>query len=391
MSDSFSAEDFISHHIAQIPKSGIREFFDIVQSREGVISLGVGEPDFVTPWHIRESAIYALERGRTGYTSNLGLLKLRNEISKHLDQHFGLQYDPHTQILIGVGVSETMDLAFRALINPGDEIIFHEPCYVSYAPGISMAYGVGVPVACKAEDDFAVRAENIEKVITDKTKAIVLNFPTNPTGGTMTRPELEKIAALAEKHNLLVITDEIYSELTFEGEHTSIATLPGMAERTIFLHGFSKAYAMTGFRIGYACGPPALVDAMMKIHQYSMLCASIISQEAAVEALQNGWDDMLEMRDQYRLRRNFIVSAFNDMGLTCHSPRGSFYAFPCIESTGLSSQEFAVKLIEQENVACVPGDAFGKSGDGFLRCCFATSLEEIQTATERMARFVKGL
>jgi len=391
MSDSFSAEDFISHHIAQIPKSGIREFFDIVQSREGVISLGVGEPDFVTPWHIRESAIYALERGRTGYTSNLGLLKLRNEISKHLDQHFGLQYDPHTQILIGVGVSETMDLAFRALINPGDEIIFHEPCYVSYAPGISMANGVGVPVACNAEDDFAVRAENIEKVITDKTKAIVLNFPTNPTGGTMTRPELEKIAALAEKHNLLVITDEIYSELTFEGEHTSIATLPGMAERTIFLHGFSKAYAMTGFRIGYACGPPALVDAMMKIHQYSMLCASIISQEAAVEALQNGWDDMLEMRDQYRLRRNFIVSAFNDMGLTCHSPRGSFYAFPCIESTGLSSQEFAVKLIEQENVACVPGDAFGKSGDGFLRCCFATSLEEIQTATERMARFVKGL
>ncbi len=391
MSDSFQAEDFVSQQISRIPKSGIREFFDIVQSREDVISLGVGEPDFVTPWHIREAAIYALERGRTGYTSNLGLLKLRVEISRHLDRHFGLTYDPHTQVLIGVGVSETMDLAFRALINPGDEIIYHEPCYVSYAPGISMAYGKPVPVPCTAEDNFAVRAENIAAAITDRTKAIVLNFPTNPTGGTMTRPELEKIAALAVRHNLLVITDEIYSELTFEGEHTSIASLPGMAERTIFLHGFSKAYAMTGFRIGYACGPPALIDAMMKIHQYSMLCASVISQEAAVEALVNGWDDMLEMRDQYRLRRNFIVGAFNDMGLPCHSPRGSFYSFPSIAATGLSSSEFAVRLLNQENVACVPGDAFGQSGDGFLRCCFATSLDEIQTATERMARFVKGL
>ncbi|MGB0578502.1 MAG: aminotransferase class I/II-fold pyridoxal phosphate-dependent enzyme [Limisphaerales bacterium] len=391
MSDSFDPEKFVSQQIAQIPKSGIREFFDIVQSREGVISLGVGEPDFVTPWHIREAAIYALERGRTSYTSNLGLLKLRSEISKHLRRHFGIQYDPHTQILIGVGVSETMDLAFRAIIDPGDEIIFHEPCYVSYAPGISMAYGVGVPVACTAEDDFAVRAENIAKVITPKTKAIVLNFPTNPTGGTMTRPELEKIAALAVKHNLIVITDEIYSELTFEGEHTSIASLPGMAERTIFLHGFSKAYAMTGFRIGYACGPPALVDAMMKIHQYSMLCASIISQEAAVEAITNGWDDMLKMRDEYRLRRNFIVKAFNDMGLPCHSPRGSFYAFPSIAGTGLSSQEFAVKLLNEHNVACVPGDAFGTSGEGFLRCCFATSFDEIQLATEKMASFVGSL
>ena len=391
MSDSFDPEKFVSQQIAQIPKSGIREFFDIVQSREGVISLGVGEPDFVTPWHIREAAIYALERGRTSYTSNLGLLKLRSEISKHLRRHFGIQYDPHTQILIGVGVSETMDLAFRAIIDPGDEIIFHEPCYVSYAPGISMAYGVGVPVACTAEDDFAVRAENIAKVITPKTKAIVLNFPTNPTGGTMTRPELEKIAALAVKHNLIVITDEIYSELTFEGEHTSIASLPGMAERTIFLHGFSKAYAMTGFRIGYACGPPALVDAMMKIHQYSMLCASIISQEAAVEAITNGWDDMLKMRDEYRLRRNFIVKAFNDMGLPCHSPRGSFYAFPSIAGTGLSSQEFAVKLLNEHNVACVPGDAFGTSGEGFLRCCFATSFDEIQLATENMASFVGSL
>lgn len=391
MSDSFDPEKCVSQQIAQIPKSGIREFFDIVQSREGVISLGVGEPDFVTPWHIREAAIYALERGRTSYTSNLGLLKLRSEISKHLQQHFGLEYDPHTQILIGVGVSETMDLAFRAIINPGDEVIYHEPCYVSYAPGISMAYGVGVPVSCSADDNFAVRAENIAKAITPKTKAIVLNFPTNPTGGTMTRPELEKIAALAVKHNLLVITDEIYSELTFEGEHTSIASLPGMAERTIFLHGFSKAYAMTGFRIGYACGPPALVDAMMKIHQYSMLCASIIGQEAAIEAIMNGWEDMLKMRDEYRLRRNYIVKAFNDMGLSCHSPRGSFYAFPSVAGKGLSSQEFAVQLLNEHNVACVPGDAFGSSGEGFLRCCFATSFDEIQLATEKMASFVRGL
>ncbi|MBL6765420.1 MAG: aminotransferase class I/II-fold pyridoxal phosphate-dependent enzyme [Verrucomicrobiae bacterium] len=391
MPDPFQAQDFVARQIARIPKSGIREFFDIVQNREGVISLGVGEPDFVTPWHIREAAIYALERGRTTYTSNLGLLKLRVEISRHLKAELGLEYNPANQVLIGVGVSETMDLAFRALIDPGDEIIYHEPCYVSYAPGISMAGGVPVPVSCKAEDGFAVRAENIAPKITAKTKALVLNFPTNPTGGTMTLPELQAIADLAVKHNLVVITDEIYSELTFEGDHVSIASLPGMLERTVFLHGFSKAYAMTGFRIGYACGPAVLVDAMMKIHQYSMLCASIISQEAAIEALQNGREDMLEMRDQYRLRRNFIVSALNDMGLKCHLPRGSFYAFPSIASTGLSSKEFAVRLLERENVACVPGDAFGPSGAGFLRCCFATSLEEIEIATKRMARFVKSI
>jgi aminotransferase len=391
MPDPFQAQDFVARQIARIPKSGIREFFDIVQNREGVISLGVGEPDFVTPWHIREAAIYALERGRTTYTSNLGLLKLRVEISRHLKAELGLEYNPANQVLIGVGVSETMDLAFRALIDPGDEIIYHEPCYVSYAPGISMAGGVPVPVSCKAEDGFAVRAENIAPKITAKTKALVLNFPTNPTGGTMTQPELQAIADLAVKHNLVVITDEIYSELTFEGDHVSIASLPGMLERTVFLHGFSKAYAMTGFRIGYACGPAVLVDAMMKIHQYSMLCASIISQEAAIEALQNGREDMLEMRDQYRLRRNFIVSALNDMGLKCHLPRGSFYAFPSIASTGLSSKEFAVRLLERENVACVPGDAFGPSGAGFLRCCFATSLEEIEIATKRMARFVKSI
>jgi len=391
MTKAFQPQDSVARHVRAIPRSGIRDFFDIVQGMKDVISLGVGEPDFVTPWHIREAAIYALETGKTSYTSNLGLLKLREAISISLRKHFGVSYDPKTQILIAVGVSEAMDIAFRAVINPGDEIIYHEPCYVSYAPGISLAHGVPVPVSCKASDGFAVRAEAIEKVITPRSKVLVLNFPTNPTGGTMARDELQKIAALVQRHNLLVITDEIYSELTFEGEHVSIASLPGMAERTVFLHGFSKAYAMTGFRIGYACGPVEIIEAMMRIHQYSMLCASIISQEAALEAIQNGEPDTAEMREQYRLRRNFIVKAFNDMGLPCHLPRGSFYAFPCIETTGLGSKEFAVKLLEQEKVACVPGSAFGPSGEGFLRCCFATALDQIEIAADRMAKFVKRI
>ncbi len=389
MSSPFQPNAFVADHVRGIPRSGIREFFDIVQSQKSVISLGVGEPDFMTPWHIREAAIYALERGRTSYTSNLGLLSLRQAISANVEKNFGISYDPAKQILIAVGVSEALDLALRAIINPGDEIIYHEPCYVSYSPSIVLAYGVPVAVACRAEDGFAVTAEAIEKAVTPKTKALMLNFPTNPTGGTMTRAELESIAAVVLKHNLLVITDEIYSELTFEGQHVSIASLPGMKERTIFLHGFSKAYAMTGFRIGYACGPTELIEAMMKIHQYSMLCASIISQEAALEALLRGEPDTIEMRDQYKVRRNFIVNAFNNMGLTCHLPRGSFYAFPCIRSSGLGSKEFALRLLNEEKVAAVPGSAFGASGEGYLRCCFATALDQIQIATERMARFVQ--
>lgn len=388
MTKPFQPDSFIAANVRNIPRSGIRDFFDIVQGMKDVISLGVGEPDFVTPWHIREAAIFALEKGRTGYTANLGLLKLREAIATSVGKHFNVSYNPKNQILIAVGVSEAMDIAFRAVINPGDEIIYHEPCYVSYAPGISLAHGVPVAVSCRAEDNFAVRAEAIEKVITPRSKVLVLNFPTNPTGGTMTRAELQKIADLVLKHNLLVMTDEIYSELTFEGEHTSIASLPGMAERTIFLHGFSKAYAMTGFRIGYACGPAEIIEAMMKIHQYSMLCASIISQEAALEAIQFGEPDTIAMRDQYRLRRNFIVDALNKMGLKCHLPRGSFYAFPNITSTGLSSKDFAVRLLQEEKVACVPGGAFGPSGEGYLRCCFATSLEQIQVAMERAAKFV---
>ncbi len=391
MSAPFEPQAFVAHHVRAIPRSGIREFFDIVQGMPDVISLGVGEPDFVTPWHIREAAIYALERGKTSYTSNLGLLKLREGIAESVARRFGVSYDPRNQVLITVGVSEALDIALRAVTNPGDEIVYHEPCYVSYSPSMALAHGRPVAVACHAQDGFAVTAAALESALTPRSKALVLNFPTNPTGGTMTRLELRKIAEVVVRHNLLVITDEIYSELTFEGEHVSIASLPGMAERTLFLHGFSKAYAMTGFRIGYACGPAELVEAMMRIHQYAMLCASIVSQEAAWEAIRHGEPDTVEMREQYRVRRNFIVQAFEAMGLPCHRPRGSFYAFPCITSTGLTSKEFAVRLLQEEKVACVPGSAFGPSGEGYLRCCFATSLERIEVATERIAAFVKRL
>lgn len=389
MSKPFQAQQFVAQTVRDIPRSGIREFFDLVQGQKDIISLGVGEPDFVTPWHIREAAIYALERGRTTYTSNLGLPKLREAIAENVSRNFQVAYDPATQVLVTVGVSEALDIALRAIINPGDEIIYHEPCYVSYSPSIAMTHGVPVAVSCRAENGFSVTAEAIEAVVTQRSKALVLNFPTNPTGGTMTREELLKIADVVLRHNLLVITDEIYSELTFEGDHVSIASLPGMRERTIFLHGFSKAYAMTGFRIGYACGPAELIEAMMKVHQYSMLCASIISQEAAIEALLHGEPDTVMMRDQYKLRRNLIVNALNTMGLQCHLPRGSFYAFPCVKNTGLSSKEFAVRLLKEEKVAAVPGGAFGASGEGYLRCCFATALDKIEEAVERMSRFVK--
>ncbi|HTI69316.1 MAG TPA: aminotransferase class I/II-fold pyridoxal phosphate-dependent enzyme [Candidatus Limnocylindria bacterium] len=384
-----TSRNFVADHVTGIPRSGIRDFFELVQNTTGVISLGVGEPDFATPWHIREAAIYALERGRTQYTSNLGLLKLRECISKYVSTHFGVTYHPATEILVAVGVSEALDLALRAVLNPGDEVIYHEPCYVSYAPSVVLCHAKPVAVACRTEDAFAVTAEAIEAVITPKSKVLLLSFPTNPTGGTMTREQLLKIAAVAIKHDLLVITDEIYSELTFEGEHVSIASLPGMRERTLFLHGFSKAYAMTGFRIGYACGPALLIDAMMKVHQYAIMCASIIAQEAAIEALTRGESATAEMREQYKLRRNFIVKALNDMGLKCHLPRGSFYAFPNIRTTGLDSKAFAIGLLQQEKVACVPGGAFGPSGEGFVRCCFATAFDQIQIAMDRTAKFVE--
>jgi aminotransferase len=379
----------VARTVSAIPRSGIRDFFEIVQGMSEVISLGIGEPDFVTPWHIREAAIYALERGRTGYTSNLGLPRLRQAIAASVERNFHAAYNPGAEILVTVGVSEAMDIGFRAALNPGDEVIYHEPCYVSYAPGIALAHGVAVPVACRPEEGFSVTAEGIERAVTARSKMLVLNFPTNPTGGTMSRPELLRIAEVARRRNLLVMTDEIYAELTFEGEHVSIASLPGMKERTVFLHGFSKAYAMTGFRIGYACGPAGLIEAMTRIHQYSMLCASVISQEAALEAIEHGEADTAEMREQYRLRRNFMVKALNEMGLECRAPRGSFYAFPCVKSTGMTSKEFALALLESQKVACVPGSAFGASGEGYVRCCFATGMDRIAEAMERMARFVK--
>ena len=391
MAPPFQPQSFVAANVRDIPRSGIREFFELVQSQSDVISLGVGEPDFVTPWHIREAAIYALERGKTSYTSNLGLLKLREAISGNVEKNFGVYYDPARQILVTVGVSEALDIALRSLINPGDEVLYHEPCYVSYSPSISMTHGVAVAIPCRAENGFAVTAEAVARAITPRSKVLILNFPTNPTGGTMNRTELLKIAEVILRHNLVVITDEIYSELTFEGEHVSMASLPGMRERTIFLHGFSKAYAMTGFRIGYACGPAELIEAMMRVHQYSMLCASIISQEAAVEALRHGEADTAEMREQYRIRRNFIVKAFNDLGLACHLPRGSFYAFPSIASSGLDCKEFALRLLQEEKVACVPCSAFGPSGEGYLRCCFATALNKIEVATERIGNFVRRI
>jgi aminotransferase len=355
-----------------------------------VISLGVGEPDFSTPWHIREAAIQSLEKGQTSYTSNLGLLELRRSIAKYVKQHFHTDYNPATEVLVTVGVSEALDLAFRALLNPGDEVIYHEPCYVSYNPTIYMACGVPVVVNTKGEDDFALLAADVEKAITPRTKIIMLNFPTNPTGGVMPRKELEGIAELAIKHDLIVITDEIYSELLYDDRvHHSIAALPGMKERTILLHGFSKAFAMTGFRLGYACSPPELTEAMMKIHQYSMLCASITAQIAAIEALEHGAAAVADMHKAYWRRRNLVVHGFNAAGLTTFMPGGAFYVFPDIRSTGLTSREFATKLLEEEKVAVVPGTAFGKAGEGFVRCCYCTSEEKIATAVERMGNFAQ--
>jgi len=379
----------IAAHVRDIPRSGIRDFFEIVQTMADVISLGIGEPDFHTPWRIREAAIYGLERGHTGYTSNLGLPKLRERIAQYVQKHFHVGYDPATEIIVTVGVSEAIDLALRALLNPGDEVLYHEPCYVSYSPSVVLAHGVPVAVPTFATDNFRMTAEELAKLITPRSKVLMMNFPCNPTGATQTREELEKIAALCVKHDLIVLTDEIYSELTYdEAEHVSIAALKGMRERTVFLHGFSKAFAMTGFRIGYACAPPALTEAMMKIHQYAILCANTMAQDAAIEALESGDGDVAMMRKEYEARRNFIVRSLNDMGLPCFKPLGAFYVFPDITSTGLTSKEFSLRLLQEKKVACVPGPAFGVSGTGHVRCSYATSMEKIKIAMQRMAEFV---
>jgi len=380
---------YIANHVRDIPRSGIRDFFEIVQTMEDVISLGIGEPDFHTPWRIREAAIYGLERGHTGYTSNLGLPKLRERIAQYVQKHFHVSYDPASEIIVTVGVSEAIDLALRALLNPGDEVLYHEPCYVSYSPSVVLAHGVPVAVPTFAKDNFRMTAEELAKRITPRSKVLMLNFPCNPTGATQTGDELEKIAALCVKHDLVVLTDEIYSELTYDGaKHVSIAALPQMRERTVFLHGFSKAFAMTGFRVGYACAPPALTEAMMKVHQYAILCANTLAQDAAIEALESGDGDVAMMRKEYEARRNFIVRSLNDMGLPCFKPLGAFYVFPDIRSTGLTSKEFSLRLLQEKKVACVPGPAFGASGEGHVRCSYATSLEKIKIAMERMGEFV---
>jgi len=383
---------WVAGHVASLPKSGIRDFFELVAKMKGqdVISLGVGEPDFVTPWNIREAAIFALEKGKTYYTSNLGMIELRRAISTYVTAHFGVDYRPDDQVIVTVGVSEGIDLALRAFCNPGDKVMYHQPCYVSYHPSIALVHAEGVAVPTFAKDNFALTAEALRAAWQPGCKILMLNLPCNPTGGTCDRAQLEAIATFCREKDLLVLSDEIYSELTFEGTHTSIASLPGMAERTIFLHGFSKAFAMTGWRLGYACGPAALIDAMMKVHQYTMLCASIIAQEAALEALTRGWDSVLMMREQYHRRRDLVVRRFNEIGLKCHSPRGSFYAFPSVAATGRSEKDFAAGLLTEQKVAVVPGSAFGENGLGHVRACFATSYDQLIVACDRIDRFVQG-
>jgi aminotransferase len=391
MNGSVSLRDRLAHQVRDIPRSGIRDFFDIVSTMKDVISLGIGEPDFDTPWHVRESTVFSLERGATHYTSNLGYLELRKALSKYVRKNFGAEYNPENEILVTVGVSEALDIALRALINPGDEVLFHEPCYVSYRATIIFAHGVPVAVETKAENGFRLTRAMLEAKVTPKTKVLMLNFPNNPTGAIMSRQDLEDIAAFACERDLIVITDEIYAELTYDAPHTSIVSLHGMKDRTIFLHGFSKAWAMTGFRLGYACGPAELIEAMMKIHQYTMLCASSMGQKAAIEALSRPDVDVGEMVGEYRRRRNYVVSAFAEMGLDCHRPLGAFYAFPSVAKFGLKSKDFAVKLLNEEKVAAVPGTAFGDCGEGFLRCAYATSLDNIKEAMVRLKRFIGRL
>ena len=384
-------DQFVANHVKSLPRSGIRDFFAIVQEMPQAISLGIGEPDFITPWKIREASIFALEKGKTSYTDNRGLLSLRKEISKYVSSFFGPDYDPSSEILVTVGVSEAIDVALRAILNPGDKVLYHEPCYVSYAPSVSLAFGQGIPVGTSPQQSFSLNPEAFEEAWEPGCKILMLNFPTNPTGGTADRAKLERLARFAVEKDLIVISDEIYAELTYEGEHVSLAALPGMKERTILLHGFSKGFAMTGFRVGFACGPDWLIEAMMKIHQYCMMCAPILSQEAAIEALRNGTEDVLRMRDHYAKRRDFIVRRFNEMGLACHLPRGSFYAFPSVEAYGLNEVEFCHRLLREEEVAVVPGTAFGPHGRNHVRASFSTSYEKLVEASERIERFTESL
>jgi aminotransferase len=378
--------DFLAEHVRAVPRSGIRDFFELVQKRGDVISLGIGEPDSSAPWGVREAAIYALEHGRTGYTSNLGSLKLRREIARYVEKTFGPAYDPQSEILVSVGVSEAIDLALRAVLNPRETVLYHEPCYVSYAPSIALAHARGRAVPTRAEDGFRLDPKEVATAAAG-AKVLLLNFPTNPTGAVMGGAELDALAKVCVEKDLLVISDEIYAELTYQGRHESIVARPGMRERTILLHGLSKAFAMTGFRIGYACAPAPLIEAMMKIHQYAILCAPTPSQEAATEALKEAETIAEEARATYRIRRDFLQRRLQAAGLPSARPDGAFYLFVDVRGTGLLSREFALQLLEEEKVAVVPGDAFGPGGEGFVRCSYATSLERLEAAADRIEKF----
>lgn len=386
---TYNWADRLNPTVREVKPSGIRRFFDMASEMKGVISLGVGEPDFVTPWRIREASIYALEKGYTMYTANSGLPELRREISRFTADCFGCTYDSNSEVLVTVGVSEGLDLALRAIVAPGDEIIVPEPCYVSYQPCVALAGGIPVPVPTRGEDGFVVTAAQIEAAITPRTKALLLCYPNNPTGAVISRAELEAIAEVCATHDILVISDEIYAALTYESEHTCFAALPGMRDRTILLQGFSKAFAMTGWRVGYALGNTDFIGAMTKIHQFTMLCAPITAQMAAIEALKNGREDMHRMVNQYNHRRRLCLKACQEIGLPCFNPGGAFYVFPDIRPTGLSSEEFTERLIKEEKVAVVPGNAFGECGEGYIRCSYAASVDNLTEAFKRIGRLVQ--
>lgn len=383
--------DALSGKVKQIKPSGIRKFFDIVSEMDDAISLGVGEPDFDTPWHIREEGIYSLEKGRTFYTSNSGLKELKEEVSKYLDRRFGLKYEPSGEIMITVGGSEAIDGALRAMLDEGDEVILPQPSYVSYEPCIVLADGVPVIVELKEENGFKLTRQQLEEVVTEKTKILIMSFPNNPTGAIMTEEELKPIVDFVIEHDLFVISDEIYSELTYSGTHASIGAFPGMKERTIVINGFSKSYAMTGWRLGYACGPKVILDQILKIHQFAIMCAPTTSQYAAIEALRHGDADVEKMRNEYDRRRRFLLNAFQEMGIECFEPFGAFYMFPSIKKFGMSSDEFATRLLKEEKIAVVPGTAFGDCGEGFLRISYAYSIEDLKAALERIESFIKKL
>ena len=378
----------LSKTITTIEPSGIRKFFDIVSEMDDAISLGVGEPDFDTPWHIRDEGIYSLEKGRTFYTSNAGLKELKIEISKYLDRRFGLSYDYNKEMLVTVGGSEAIDIAMRAMLDPQDEVLIPQPSYVSYVPCCVLANGTPVPIELKAENEFRLTAEELEAAITPKTKLLVMPFPNNPTWAVMEKKDLEAVAEVVKKHDLFVLSDEIYAELTYLDNHVSIASIPGMRERTIVINGFSKSHAMTGWRLGYACGPEVIIKQMLKIHQFAIMCAPTTSQYAAVEALRNGDEDVAMMREEYNGRRRYVLERFKEMGLSCFEPFGAFYAFPCIKDLGMTSDEFATKLLQTKKVAVVPGTAFGACGEGFLRISYAYSLDDLRIALDRVAEFV---